>query len=99
MCFQERPKSRTDETEDLGGDKSSAISKFPSTRSLYMSPTPLAAPDVTLTIRRSKRSSADVMSTPRDTEETDSSGQKSEPSKANENDSDEVRQHTWYSGI
>ena len=89
MCFQERPKSRTDDPEDQGGDKSSAISKFPSTRSLYMSPTPMAAPDVTLTIRRSKRSSADVTSTPRVTEETDSSGQKSEPSKANENDSEQ----------
>ena len=51
-----------------------------------MSPTPLAAPDVTLTIRRSKRSSDDVI---RVTQETDSSGQKSEPSKVNEEDSEQ----------
>ena len=52
-------------------EKSSELSKFPSKKSLYLSPSPvspagsgLAAPDVTLTIRRSGRRAADVADTP-----------------------------------
>ena len=52
-------------------EKSSELSKFPSNKSLYLSPSPvspvgsgLAAPDVTLTIRRSGRRAADVADTP-----------------------------------